>query len=189
MEIWKPIEGFDNYMVSNCGNVLNTRKNTFLTPYKEKNGYLRVNLSKNGKCKKFLVHRLVAEAFIPNTDNKPFIDHINTDRTDNRVNNLRWVTQKENQNNNLTKEKLSTATKNERNPSAKSVLQFSLDGKFINKYDFIKQSGIYKPTHISSCCRGKRKTAYGYIWKYYDLELYLESKLFKVFGIKNKMVA
>ena len=84
--------------------------------YKDKKGYLRVHLCKNNIKKNFQVHRLVAIEFLDNTDNKPCIDHINTIRTDNRVENLRWCTHKENVNNELTKIKKSNSRKGELNP-------------------------------------------------------------------------
>ena len=110
-EIWKPIKDFEGYYeVSSLGRVksLNYRgtgKEKVLKNIEEYKGYLIVNLTKNGKQKSFYVHRLVAEAFIPNPDNLPCIDHINTIKNDNRVENLRWVTYKENNNNQLTKKK------------------------------------------------------------------------------------
>ena len=110
-EIWKPIKEFEGYYeVSNMGRVrsLNykrTGKEKILKNIEDYKGYLEVVLTKNGKRKQFKVHRLVAEAFIPNPENKPCIDHINTVKSDNRVENLRWVTYKENSNNEKTLEK------------------------------------------------------------------------------------
>lgn len=110
-EIWKPIKDFEGYYeVSNIGRVrsLNykrTGKGKILKNIEDYKGYLEVVLTKNGKRKQFKVHRLVAEAFIPNPENKPCIDHINTIKSDNRVENLRWVTYKENSNNEKTLEK------------------------------------------------------------------------------------
>ena len=110
-EIWKPIKEFEGYYeVSNIGRVrsLNykrTGKEKILKNIEDYKGYLEVGLTKNGKRKQFKVHRLVAEAFIPNPENKPCIDHINTVKSDNRVENLRWVTYKENSNNEKTLEK------------------------------------------------------------------------------------
>ena len=112
-EIWKPIKDYEGlYEVSNLGRVksLNYRgtgKEKILKNTERSNGYLAIGLIKNGKTKMFRVHRLVAEAFIPNPENKPCVDHINTIRDDNRVENLRWVTYKENNNNQLTKKKYS----------------------------------------------------------------------------------
>lgn len=204
MEIWKIIENYPDYMVSNMGRVKSCKNGieNILKPRIHSNGYLRVNLSMNNKSKDFYIHRLVCSAFIPNTDNKPCIDHINTNRTDNRVENLKWVTRSENMNNPLTLIKCSECRKGEKgamygkigkdNPSSIPIIQFSIDGEFIKKWDSAanvqRELGI---NNISNVCKGNRryKTAGGYIWKYYDLELYLESKLFKVFGIKNKKVA
>ena len=106
-EIWKTIEDYPNYMVSNMGNVKSLKwgKEKILKAGKNNHGYLSVVLCKDGKQKTHKVHRLVAQAFIPNPENKEQIDHINTIKTDNRVENLHWVTSKENNNNPLTKEK------------------------------------------------------------------------------------
>ena len=205
MEIWKVIEEYPNYMVSNLGNVksLNynhTGKEKILKSCKVCGGYIGVNLCKDGEKSTKLIHRLVAEAFIPNTDNKPCIDHINTDRTDNRVENLRWVTRTENMNNPITKIKLSERQKGEKSyfynklgkehHSSIPILQFDLEGCLIKKWYGISEAKRETDiNNISACCRRKIKTAGGFKWEYYDLELYLESKLFKTYGIKNKMVA
>ena len=107
-EIWKTIEDYPNYMVSNMGRVkrlvgFKCNVERFLTGQKDKDGYILLCLSKDGSIKRYRVHRLVAEAFVPNPDNKPEIDHINTDRSDNRAENLRWATRKENANNPITR--------------------------------------------------------------------------------------
>lgn len=112
-EVWKPIKDYEGlYEISNLGRVksLNyggTGKGKVLKNIERSNGYLGVRLTKNGKTKAFKVHRLVAEAFIPNPEDKPCVDHINTIKNDNRVENLRWATHKENMNNPLTKKKMS----------------------------------------------------------------------------------
>ena len=112
-EVWKPIKGYEGlYEISNLGRVksLNYKgsgKGKILKNIEHSNGYLIVGLAKNGKRKQFYVHKLVAEAFIPNPENKPEVDHINTIRDDNKVENLCWVTKKENMNNPLTKETMS----------------------------------------------------------------------------------
>lgn len=97
MEEWKKI--FDGYLVSTLGNVdsVKRKKRRRLSPTVGKRGYLKVTLCINEKQKTFNVHRLVALAFIPNTDNKPEINHINGIKTDNRVENLEWTTRLENQ--------------------------------------------------------------------------------------------
>ena len=93
-EVWKNIDNADGFMVSNLGRILEGEK--ILLPVINKSGYCLVSIKKNKKRKHYKLHRLVAEAFIPNPNNKPEVDHINTDKTDNRVENLRWVTHFEN---------------------------------------------------------------------------------------------
>ena len=99
-EVWKDIKGYEGlYQVSNTGKVM--RNNRLLTPYFGTDKYYYVSLSKHSKVTKFKIHRLVAQAFIPNPENKPTVDHINRDRLDNRVENLRWATHEEQQSNKI----------------------------------------------------------------------------------------
>ena len=98
---YKSIEGFENYIIFEDGLIYNEKFDRFM---KEKNddGYMRVGLCKDGKEKRFSIHRLIALAFIPNPLNKPCIDHINRIRDDNRIENLRWATYSENNQNAIT---------------------------------------------------------------------------------------
>ena len=182
MEEWKTIEDYPDYMISSMGRVrsldrkiLNNRwvnsycliKGKILKGGKHR-GYLYVSLSRNGKCKTFTVHKLVARHFIPNPNNLSEIDHINTDRTDNRVENLRWCTHKENQNNTVTKSKMKL-----NKSKAKPVLQFSIDGEFIKKWEsatHVERELGYNQSSISACCRNIKSyfTAYGYKWGFED---------------------
>lgn len=100
-ELWKPIKGYEGlYEVSILGEVISakTRKNLKQTEHNGKQPYFYVTLSKQSKMKKWLVHRLVAEAFIPNPDNKKQVNHIDGDVHNNKVSNLEWVTNTENTN-------------------------------------------------------------------------------------------
>jgi hypothetical protein len=109
-QVWKYIDGFEDlYMVSNFGSVkslekmwathnkaIRTKPETIMKQSKDSNGYFQVCLSKGGKAKNYLVHRLVAKAFIENPHNKGDVNHINCNKTDNRVENLEWATRSEN---------------------------------------------------------------------------------------------
>ena len=103
MQHWKPSPVFpDRYLISDKGEVYSCESDRILEPEITFKGYHRYYLYKNGACRKMKAHRLVALAFIPNPDGKPQVDHINNDKLDNRVENLRWVTNKENANNPIT---------------------------------------------------------------------------------------
>lgn len=205
IEIWKDIKGYENlYQVSNLGNVKSLDKyinngtglffkkgqNLKIKVYK---GYCYIRLNKNGEQKQFLLHRLVAEHFIPNPENKPCIDHINTDKTDNRIENLRWVTQKENVNNPLSinKMKQNHHLKNrfgKLNPHSIPILQFTKDGELIRKWDCIKdveRELNFSGGYVGNCCKGKKQIAYGYKWKYYYKGIWLKNHI----PLKDKKVA
>lgn len=99
MEIWKDVTGYEGlYLVSSYGRVKSVKSGLILKPTQKNCGGLQLKLSKNGKSKGFQISRLVANAFIPNPDNKPYVDHIDGVRYHNFVENLRWCTQKENMN-------------------------------------------------------------------------------------------
>lgn len=100
-EIWKDVVGYEGlYKISNLGNIISARRNynkgcKYLTPF-ENDGYDRVTLVVNYKRKNYLVHRLVAEAFIPNVEQKEVVNHIDGNKKNNTVDNLEWVTKQEN---------------------------------------------------------------------------------------------
>jgi hypothetical protein len=99
MELWKAVEGFDNYQISSLGNVRGIHfkdNNKYLKHHLGLRGYYTINLYKDKKQYTIPIHRLLGIAFIPNPDNLPEIDHINRDRKDNRLQNLRWVSHQEN---------------------------------------------------------------------------------------------
>lgn len=122
MEIWKDVPGFETrYQVSNLGRVkaksyirsngfgYYTTQEKILSPFKEKCGHRKIVLQCNGRILRIKLHRLVAITFIPNPENKPEVDHINTNLDDNRVENLRWVTSSENKLNPITRYRMSIA--------------------------------------------------------------------------------
>lgn len=221
-EIWKDVVGYEGlYQVSNLGRVKSLRSKRSkdgIMSLGKKQGY-SVIIVPNGKSRKMLlVHRLVAQAFIPNPENKPHIDHINGDRKDNRVENLRWCTPLENMNNPITKQRVSEAVQGKNNPfyghthteqtknkislsrlgrfdgvknpfygrkhseevreimSKKKkerggipVVQMSKEGEIIKIWEHASIAGKtlnINPSSITECCRGKRKSIGGFIWKY-----------------------
>ena len=147
----KDVVGYEGlYAVTSCGKVWSYKYKKFLEPIVIKNGYMRVGLWKDGKKKQCYVHRLVAEAYIPNQDNLPDVDHIDNDKTHNYVNNLQWITHKDNC----------------RKSKNKPILQFDLNGNFIREWECAADVGKEAQTNICYCLKGKTKSAYGYIWRY-----------------------
>ena len=162
------ISGCPNYYVTDSGDVYsrNYSNGRFrrLKPWKGER-YYRVRLPIGKKS----IHRLVAETFIPNPENKPYINHINGIKTDNRVENLEWVTQSEN----IIHSYRVLGNKNpmlgkygEKNHRSKAVVQLK-NGEEIKVFGGVREArrmtGI---GHIDGCCRGERKMAGGYQWKY-----------------------
>ena len=167
-EIWKDIDGYESiYEISNLGRVrfLKFKKIRILRNEKDVNGYLRVTLRKDGIKKRYKVHRLVAQAFIPNPNNLPQVNHKDEDKTNNRVENLEWCDAKYNMN-------YGTARKRMVEKIQKVVIQIDKNTNVIvNIFPSAKEAKIQTGIcHISSCCRNERKTAGGYKWKYQQKE-------------------
>lgn len=179
-EVWKNISGYEGlYEVSSLGRVRSLPHkayNKLIGEYisKEKilkqgslvRGYKGVGLYKNGKEKTQKVHRLVAEAFIPNPNNYPEVNHKNEDTSDNRVTNLEWCTSKYNSNYGTRTQRI--AQKNLNRNKSKRVLQLDLSGNLIHVWPSASetQRNGFSQGNVSACCRGERKTHKGYKWQY-----------------------
>jgi len=171
-EIWKDIPGYEGYyQVSNLGRVKSLKRKTgnkrnnediILKTYLRAS-YLFVRLRKDNKYKNYLVHRLVASAFIPNPDNLPQVNHIDENKINNIVNNLEWCDAKYNNNYGTKRERVRVQKTNT------SVDMLSTDGTFIKNFYSIaeatRQTKISSP-HICQCCKGYRETAGGFKWAY-----------------------
>lgn len=129
---------------------------------------MKVCLCKNGKKRQFTIHRLVAFMFIPNPENKPFINHINGKKDDPSIKNLEWCTYEEN-NQHAFKAGLNRGRKGKDNSCSKKVLQFDMQGNFIKEWDStmdIQRELNIRNSCISACCKGQYKQSHGFVWKY-----------------------
>lgn len=156
---WISVDGYERYSINEYGIVKNNETGMILLPTKNKAGYLTVCLYNEVK-KTVRIHRLVAQAFIPNPENKPFINHKNGIKTDNRVCNLEWVTSSEN---NLHKCRV-LGKKSTNEPNPKIAVRCVETGETFKSMSDASKKYKTQPIHISECCRGKRKTAGGLHW-------------------------
>ena len=173
-EIWKDVVDYEGYYkVSTLGRVKSLERRVKCSNYYDKivyggilkifknhRGYICVALSRDSKMENFLVHRLVLMAFIPNPSNKLQVNHKNSIKTDNMVENLEWCTQSENM-----KHAYANGTKKK---TYKAVIQYSLNMEFISEYISITQAhqitGL-RHSGISNACNNVTNTCGGFIWK------------------------
>lgn len=174
-EEWKDIKGYEGiYLVSDKGNIKRKGINKNRKFNISRCGYAMVTLYKNGIVKNILVHRIVAQAFLPNFNNLPQVNHIDGNKLNNNIENLEWCTAKDNilhtykELNRIGKSPMKGKF-GSKNPKAKKVKQFDLNGNLIKIWESqIEARKTLKIANgdISKCCNGKRKTAGGFIWKY-----------------------
>ncbi|KXL53383.1 NUMOD4 motif protein [Anaerotignum neopropionicum] len=183
IEQWKDIKDFEGiYQVSNLGRIKSLErividkkgmkkicKETIKTIHDNGKGYLNVNLWKDNKSYMRYVHRLVAQAFIPNLEDKSTVNHKDFNRSNNCVDNLEWATYSEN---NGYSDRLERQGKTFRktNPFNKPINQYDLDGNYIQQFQSIREAERVvndgTGSNIYRVCKGQYKQSLGYIWKY-----------------------
>lgn len=167
-EVWKDIKGYEGlYQISNLGRVKSlprylpnkySFKTTYLKPALNVQGYFFVTLCKDGRMYRKRVNRLVAEAFIPNPDDLPQVNHKDENKLNNCVDNLEWC----------------TAQYNVDYSKSKEVWQYTKDNKLVSKWKSINYAGRSTNIDIGNIhksCIGERKSAGGYIWKYKEVKI------------------
>lgn len=155
-EQWRPVNGYENYEVSNLGRVksLNynhTGKEKILKPLKERNGYLRVNLCRDGKMKRFLIHRLVAIAFISNPEGLEQINHKDENKSNNVVENLEWVSRWDNMHYGTLYERVAASRSKPVEASKFSDFR-TIELRFASTQEAGRNG--YSSGDVSYCCRG-----------------------------------
>ena len=189
-EIWRTAihkgEIYDNYQVSNLGQILslnfrNTGRAELMNPWEDKDGYFKIGLRKNKKTDFILVHRLIAETFIPNPENLPQVNHkidtkegktinmvfFNEDGSINKEKStIEWCTHEYNHNYGTINERISKANTNGK--LSKPVLQLSLTGELIREYPSVRdcERNGFEHSGVIRCCKGKQKTHKGFRWMY-----------------------
>lgn len=169
-EQWKPVKGYEGlYEVSDLGNVKSLITNRLLSIRpNDKKEYCQVSLTKNKRKYTKKVHRLVAEAFVPNPNGYPFVNHKDEQKKNNVASNLEWCTSEYNANYGTRNERSAKARMNDPKRS-KKVYQYDLNGNLVDVFPSVMEIARkfgYSQGNISECCRGKRNIAYGYTWKY-----------------------
>lgn len=132
-------------------------------------GYKTVSLTKNGSTKTMFVHRIVAEAFLPNPSNLPLVNHKDEDKTNNFIDNLEWCTASYNRTYGKAIERQAKKIRGRESNKKIAIIQKDMSGEFLNWFDSLTKAAENvngSTSSISAVCKGKRKTAYGYLWEY-----------------------
>ena len=162
---WRPVPGYTGlYEVSEDGRVRNARTKRVLSRKTERNGYVRVHLSKDGCSKSVLLHRVVAAAFVPNPDGLPTVNHIDEDKANNAASNLEWSGMSY-------QNSYGRGAVNRNKAKERPVWQLSMDGDPVRLWGSIKEASAFlgvNPSTVVCVCKGKRryKSTGGYKFKY-----------------------
>ena len=167
-ELWKPVVGYEQlYEVSNTGKARKIN-GKLLKQYINKGGYPKVSLYRNGKGRDTFVHRMVAEAFIPNPRGVKMVNHIDECKTNNNVDNLEWVTPHENNYHGTARKRISETLKGyfkENSHHSRKAIRCVETGQVYQGVRVASRDLEINAGDISSCISGKRQTAGGYHWE------------------------
>lgn len=173
-EIWLPVKGYEGlYEVSSFGRVRSIGKGgsgnskmRIMSPRVTTKGYLSVQLWNNGIGKNHKIHRIVAEAFIPNWFDDTQVNHRDENKHNNHIDNLEWCSSKYNSNYGTRNERITEKMTNGK--LSKPVLQFTKTGEFVREWPSSQEVGRngFDNSTIRKCCNGKRKSHNGFVWKY-----------------------
>ena len=156
---FRNIKGYENYLISNTGDIINSSRGyKGLKTHDNGKGYIGVGLTRGGKTRRFLVHRLVAEAFLPNPEGKKTVNHINEDKANNNLENLEWATQLENIRHSV----------DEKYFYSQQISQYSSRGEIIavwNSAIDTEKCGFVRDA-IKRCCKNIDETYKGFKWKF-----------------------
>lgn len=169
-EIWRDIPKFNDYKVSDLGNIFSKKRNTMMKPSVNKKGYLVVCLRKNKKAYVRRVNRLVALTFIPNELNCPEVNHKDGNKLNNKVNNLEWCDHLHNMQHAFKNKLIPPRKANKGSFPSKKVRQYTLNEELIQEFRTLEEASAktnYKKQTLSRYCTGKR-TCKEYIWRYVD---------------------
>lgn len=163
-EEWRQVVEHQNYEVNQFGEVRHKQRQHILKPRSNNGGYLYVNFKVNGKNTNFAVHRIVANAFIPNPNGYTEVNHKDYDKTNNCVENLEWVSSSQNKSHAFLK-------KENKDSRGKAVNQFDRNGNFLATYASVSEAAEKigcSVAAISNCCLGRSKTSQGYRWSFVE---------------------
>lgn len=159
MEEWRLIKGFENYLISSNAIIKNIKTGRIIKGSLNNKGYIRVDLCVNGKRIVRSMHRLMAETFLPNPDNKESVNHINGIKSDNRLENLEWCTQQENMQH-------AYMVLDVKQHNIRPVIRLDTQEVFESISDAARKIGG-TPEGIIKVCKKQRRTYKGIVWEYY----------------------
>jgi len=183
-EEWRDLINYPGYKASSLGRIKTPKNNISNAQPRKSDGYIQVSIKKLGDSRGKMVnlHRLIAEAFIPNPENKLEVNHINGLRYDNKVSNLEWATRHENCNNKVFAKFV---------PTNRKLIQYTLNNEIIKEWDSVKavlEHYKYSIKKFRDCCHGKTNSYGGFKWKYYDEALKIEGEKWKELDFNGKTI-